>query len=34
VAVWLREFGETDLSYAEPKEAMRTFVQRIASKLA
>jgi hypothetical protein len=34
VTVWLREFGEPDVSYDDPREAMRHFVQRIASRLA
>ena len=34
VTVWLREFGEPDANYDDPAEAMRHFVQRIASRLA
>lgn len=34
LTVWLREFGEPDLNYDQPAEAMRHFVQRIASRLA
>jgi len=34
LTVWLREFGEPDVSYDQPAEAMRHFVQRIASRLA
>jgi hypothetical protein len=32
--VWLREFGEADSNFEEPREAMRYFVKRIAGKLA
>jgi len=32
--VWLREFGEADINYDEPREAMRHFIERIAGKLA
>lgn len=34
LTVWLREFGEADVSYDDPHEAMRHFVDRIARKLA
>ncbi len=34
LTVWLREFGEPDANYDQPAEAMRHFVQRIASRLA
>ena len=34
LTVWLREFGEVDINYDEPREAMRHFVERIARKLA
>lgn len=34
LTVWLREFGEADINYDEPREAMRHFVERIARKLA
>lgn len=34
LTVWLREFGEADINYDEPREAMRHFVERIARRLA
>ena len=34
LTVWLREFGEPDVSYDDPQEAMRRFVERIARLLA
>jgi len=34
LTVWLCEFGEADINYDEPREAMRHFIERIAGKLA
>lgn len=34
LTVWLREFGEADINYDDPREAMRHFVERIAKRLA
>ncbi|MFI4981238.1 MAG: FHA domain-containing protein [Nevskiales bacterium] len=34
LTVWLREFGQPDINYDEPREAMRHFVERIAKRLA